>query len=475
MLRIGFVSVIRPLFKGDSPAAARRSLDELRALGRQEGFEVVTPEVTGNEPHAASGEALPPFAVSTPAAAKEAAEQLRARSLDLLLIQHTTFATGELLVPLLHAARRVGVWALPEKAGGKGESGPLPLNALCGLNMTLSFLDRPEVNKTEPVKWFYGEASSQAFRERLQPTLAALRGLKALARARILQLGGTAPGFYALGELPALAGVEVEAKPLGELFARLSCVGDKDALALARSWAKLEPTDVDEAQLTRAAKLALVLQRWAEEEGYQALAVRCWPELPDACGTMACAPLGRLADGELPASCEGDVMGALSMLALQGMTGRPAILMDLSDVDLEADALQFWHCGNAALGWASGAGTRLTTHFNRDGLGVVRDMTLREGEATGFRLLAGGKRALIFSGRFMGDEKPGFDGVRGWLTALRWAGVPVSAEAFVHNVLEHRLPHHFAFGEGGCEKGLLELCGWLGAEALPFRLPRPTL
>jgi L-fucose isomerase-like protein len=475
MLRVGFVSVIRPLFKGDSPAAARRSLDGLRALGRQEGFEVITPEVTGNEPHAASGEALPPFAVSTPAAAEQAAEQLRARALDMLLIQHTTFSTGDLLVPLLHVAKRVGVWALPEEAGGMGERGPLPLNALCGLNMTLSFLDRPEVRKEGPVKWFYGEVTSPGFRERWQPTVAALKGLKAVEGARVLQLGGTAPGFYGIGEMPALAGVEVETKPLGELFSRVSRVGEEDATALARHWAKLEPTDVDEAQLTRAARLTLALRSLAEEGGFQALAVRCWPEVPDTCGTMACASLGRLADGELPASCEGDVMGALSMLALQGITGRSSILMDLSDLDAEADALQFWHCGNAALGWASRAATRLTTHFNRDGLGVVRDMTLREGEATGFRLLAGGKRALVFAGRFLGDAKPGFDGVRGWLKALRWAGVPASAEAFVHNVLEHRLPHHFAFGEGACEEALLELCGWLGAEALPFRPPRPTL
>ena len=101
---------------------------------------------------------------------------MRRRGPDFLLIQHTTFATGDLLIPLLHAARRVGVWALPESSGGRGDTGPLPLNALCGLNMTMSFLEHPEVAKREPVKWFYGEAGSSWFRARLLPTLAALRG-----------------------------------------------------------------------------------------------------------------------------------------------------------------------------------------------------------------------------------------------------------------------------------------------------------
>lgn len=472
LLRIGFVGIVRPLFKGDSPGAASRSLKQLRALGEELGFEVVTPEVTGNEAHAATGRAIPGFAVSNLAAAEQAARQLAAQDLDLLLIQHTTFATGELLVPLLHAAERVGVWALPEAAGNGGEGGPLPLNALCGLNMTLSLLEHPKVAKREPVKWFYGEAESVWFRERLVPTLLALRGLRALGSARVLQIGGTAPGFYGLEETPVLPGVRVDAAELSELFARIAAVPEAEAEALARDWAAAEAHDLSRVQLARAARIELALWRWAEEGGYQALAVRCWPELPERCGSMACAAMGNVSS-RIPAACEGDVMGALSMLVLAGMSGESAILMDLSD--LAGEALQFWHCGNAPREWAAGGHSRLTAHFNRDGVGAVRDMMLRPGPVSGFRLLDGALSALIFSGRFGTLERAGFDGVRGWLADLRWNGVPLEPRAFVANVLDRRLPHHFAFGALELSAGLAELCAWLGARVLAAEPPRATL
>ena len=473
MLRIGFVALIRPLFKGDSPRLVRESLAALTALGQAWGFTVVTPTVTNPDRHLATGQEIPSCAVSSPETAQQAARQLAESDLDLLLIQHATFATGELLAPLVNAAQRVGVWALPEP---EVKSGPLPLNALCGLTMTLSLLKCPQVGKHAPVKWFYGPVGEERFQRRLLPTVAALRGLKALEAARILQIGGTAPGFYGLEERPELSGVTVETRPLQALFERVAAVPERAAQARAKVWLKEAAggSGVNNEQLMRAARLELALAELAREGDYHALALRCWPELPEACGAMACAAVGRLGDQAIPAACEGDVMGALSMLAVQGVSAQPAMLMDLSDLDAHDDSLLFWHCGNAPLSWAGRSGARLASHFNRE-LGVVRDMTIKPGPATGFRLLAGGRRALVFTGRFAGSEKPGFDGVRGWLSELRWAGTALGGEAFVHNLLDHRLPHHAAFGEGAWGEALLELCAWLGAEPLPFRPPRPTL
>lgn len=189
-LRLGFVSVIRPAFRGASVTAAKVSLESLTALGRELGFTVVAPDLR-SEVQTAAGAPLPSFAVHDAATAQRAALQLYELDLDFLLVQHTTFATGEVLTPLLQACERVGVWALPESAAGTlgegsgaevgGRQGPLPLNSLCGLNMTLSYLDSPHVNMRRPVRWYYGAATSEWFQSRLASTLAALRGLKALS------------------------------------------------------------------------------------------------------------------------------------------------------------------------------------------------------------------------------------------------------------------------------------------------------
>lgn len=469
---IGFVAVIRPLFKGDSPTAAIRSLEQLSSLGERLGFRVISPSLPGEQVHQASGAWLPRFAVHDIESARQAARWASDEQPDLLLIQHTTFATGDLLAPLLASQLPAGLWALPESSGRPGRGGPLPLNSLCGLNMTLSSLGHPEVDRDLPVKWFYGEADSPWFEQRLQPTLIALRSLSALRGARILDIGGTAPGFYGLEESPALDGVVVERLPLAQLFAEVAAVTSGEAAALAAEWSDQEPTAVSGEQLSRAAAVEIALARLAQRGGHAAVAMRCWPELPERCGTMACAAAGRLGDRRLPAACEGDVMGALSMLALQGAADEPSFLMDLSDVS--EDRLLFWHCGNAPRSWAA-ATTRLSRHFNREELGVVREMTVRQGDATGFRLLAGGRGAVIFEGTFAGEGPQGFDGVSGWLEEVSWDGQSLSARTFVANVLDNGLPHHFAFGQGRLGEGLRELCGWLGAQVLPAKAERHTL
>ncbi|MEJ2290318.1 MAG: L-fucose isomerase [Deinococcales bacterium] len=462
--RIGFVSVTRPAFKGDSAAAAGASLEALGALAERYGFELVP---AGQRVRDADE-------------ARRAAGALADEDLDYLLVQLTTFATGEVVAPLVQAVRRVGLWGLPERAGGHGREGPLPLNSLCGLNMSLSLLDTPQVGKEEPVKWFYGEADAPDFERRLATTVDALRGLAAVEAARILAIGGTAPGFYALEEVPELAGVQLVRRELADLFERVAAVPEAEAERRARAWAERERADVTFAQLVRGARIDAALEAMASEVDATALAVRCWPEVPETCGSMACAAMGDASGREVPAACEGDVMGALSMLALQGVSGSSAILMDLSDVDEEDDTLQAWHCGNAPLAWAaagpSGApDTRLTTHFNRDGTGVVRDMRLKAGPVSGFRLLASGRRAVVVGGEIRREEKAGFDGVRGWIGDLRWADTPVAVRGFVSNLLDRRLPHHLAFGRGDRVDALVELCALLGTEVVPALPTTPRL
>lgn len=462
-LRLGFVSVIRPAFKGDSARAANLSLDHLTALGQEHGFVVVTPEVATTH-HAATGAQLPNFAVHDAQTAAHAARQLRAAKVDFLLLQHTTFATGDVMEPLFRAAERVGVWAVPEVPEGQPYAGPLPLNSLCGLNMTLSFLDSPRVATGAPVKWFYGAAQSEWFQSRLLVTLAALRGLKALAEARVLQIGGTAPGFYGLEEPLGLAGAQVDTLPLAAFLERVGAIDERRAAATAHAQAQGEPHDVTADQLVRSARIELALADLAAEGGHQALAVRCWPELPESCGSMACAAMGNLSSG-VPAACEGDVPGALSMLALQAVSGHSAVLLDLSSLDEVQDQVMFWHCGNAPLEWAAGGNSRLTTHFNRDGVGTVRDMVLAPGPATGFRLV-GTDAAFVMAGTFAGPQRSSFDGVSGWMTDLTWNGAPLSGKEFVTNVLDQRLAHHFAFGRGQLTEALQELCAWLGRRPL---------
>ncbi len=466
-LRIGFAAVVRDAFKGGAAALAGRAQAALERQARSDGDVLLSAPELVRDVHAA----------------RRVGAWAAERELDYLLILHATFATGDLLAPLLRALPQVGVWAVPEAEGLPLERGgvlpemrPLPLNSLCGLNMTLSMLEHPAVGKTEPVKWYWGAPGSEEFRRRWLPTLGSLRGLRALRRARILQIGGTAPAFYRLEERPELAGVQLDSVPLEVLYARMVEQPEEGVRARARAWSAAEPPiSANEQHVLVAARTELALASLASEGDYQALALRCWPEFAEACGGMACAAVGAMADRLVPTACEGDVMGALSMLVVQALARAPSALMDLSDLDPEADRLLLWHCGNAPIAFAGAAGARLTTHFNRDGTGVVRDMHLAPGPATGFRLLAGGERAVIVSGTLEDTSEPDFDGVRAWWRELRWDGARSSAFEVVARLLDARLPHHLALAPGDHSEAAHELVVRLGGEVLGAARVRDAL
>ena len=468
-LRIAHVALARPAFKGDAPSAVRRSRDGLEAAAQRLDFELVTPP-GGAARHPRGDAPLPPTTVTSAEEAHAVAAALRDDPPDLVLLQHVTFATGDLIAPLVDAAPRLAVWALPE---GDVLTGPLPFNALCGLQMTLSMLGTPQLRHGDaPVKWLHGEVDEDRFLAPFTATVAALRALRTIREATVLRIGGTAPGFYALEEAPAaFAGVRVEERGLDDLFRTIENVADRDAARRAEASRVGHDVEVDDATLARSARIELALEAMANEVGADALAVRCWPELPDACDAMACAAMGAVAGRGTPTACEGDLMGALSMLALQAVAGGPAVLMDLSDLDEQTDALLLWHCGNAPAAWADPAGPRprLTTHFNRDGVGPVRDQTLTPGPASAFRLVDGGRGALVAGGTFQGAAREGFDGVRGWWAQPAWGATPVTARRFVAELLEQRVPHHLALAHGDHRVALSELCGWAGTEVRALR------
>jgi len=433
VVRLGFVPVVRPLFRGARMGLWEASREALAALGTRLGFELAyTSPAVGDE-----GEA------------RQRAAEAQAAGVDLLLLQHTTFTSGDPVVPFLELPIPLGLWALPEVTTG----GFLPQNALCGMNLALSH----PVARPLPVKWFYGGVDDPGFERELGTTIAALRGWRALRAGRVLWIGGPAPGYDRLRAVPDLP-LRVDRAELSAFLADVARVTDADVEE--RLATVDEPTSFDRGLLRACVRLEVALERAAR--GYDGVALRCWPEIPEQAGAMACAAFGRLEDRGCTMACEGDVGGLASQLAVAAVTEHPAVLLDLSHVD--GAELLFWHCGNVARVWAA-AGTRLEPHFNR-ALPAVRVMRLRPGPASGLRFVEH-RRAIVYAGEVR-DRTDVYQGVSGWIGALRWAGTPVDGDGFVAAVLNHRLPHHFAWGLGDMEGALTELCAWLG-----YRVLRP--
>ena len=423
-MKLSYVPIVRPMFRGAQMGLQERTQAELEALAKQHGFEL---QVCDPVAEAAEGEAL--------------AASFRTDSPDLLLLQHVTFATGDLVTPLLNLDLPTLVWALPEAF----EEGRLPQNALCGLNMTVSL----PAERQKPVRWLYGAPDDAAIHTQILTSLRGASAARSIAQARILQIGGSAPGFYRIASEPE-KGVQHESL---ETF--IGAASQAQPAPLPD-----EPSEYPPEALSEALKIETALSDAAR--GYDAVSLRCWPEIPEQRGTMACLACARLADRGLPVACEGDTYGALSMLAAQTVSGQPSVLLDLTHS--APDALMFWHCGNAAAVWADE--TKIEKHFNRH-IPAVRGMTLKPGKVSGLRLLENGT-ALIFGGEVVSRQSR-FEGVSGWVTNFKVAGQALSSADFLANILEYRVPHHLVFALGECQAELTETCLWLGYEVLQAR------
>jgi len=100
------------------------------------------------------------------------------------------------------------------------------------------------------------------------------------------------------------------------------------------------------------------------EEGLDALALRCWPELPNHFGHWPYLAMMRLTEEGWPVALEGDVDGAILGLA-GGLLGiGVGYLSDWLDHDEESITL--WHPGHAPRAICEPGSLRLGRHFNND-------------------------------------------------------------------------------------------------------------
>jgi hypothetical protein len=190
--------------------------------------------------------------------------------------------------------------------------------------MTLSFAEGPRAAPAAPSAGATATPTTRRCAIGCATLIAAERGALAFAATRVLAIGGTAPGFYGL-ELPPPAGARPSSSgrsPTCSPASRPSTT--RPPSAHAEAWRAEEPLDAPWEHLVAPPASTWRSGAMARDEGANALAVRCWPELPDACGAMACAAMGRAADRRTPAACEGDVWGAASMRVLQAVADAPA-------------------------------------------------------------------------------------------------------------------------------------------------------
>ena len=400
-------------------------------------------------------------AAATRAAVASIADEAPAQ----VLILQVTFTDAAMAAEVAQAfSGPLSIWSVPEPRIG----GRLRLNALCGLNLaahTLGLAGRAfgalHADPAAPGIGAELDALLSGRRDAVPrpPADAAPASAKSAAAgraavdkvsgARIGRIGRHPDGFstcaYDPKRLSELAGVAVEEISLDSLFARAAVVGEGTAVAERAAAERLADglDRVDQIQLDRSLRLHAALSAMRAEGGFDAFAIRCWPETFTEYGGAVCGPVSMMGEARVPCACEADVYGALTTLLLQAVADAPAFLVDLVDLDAADDTGVVWHCGQAPASMADpGTRPRATIHTNRR-MPLLFEFPLKPGRVTFFRVSqARGKTAAVIGGGEMLSRPMAFTGTSGVVRFDSAAG------AVFTTIVDAALEHHMALAYG---------------------------
>jgi L-fucose isomerase-like protein len=465
-LRVGYVGVsITPYF-AEKYRIRETAVAALRGLSETLGFDLVAIERP----------------IHSEAEAEAAAREIRAAGVDFLLIQNAACSMGAQLYPFVDAAPRLGLWSVPDPA----QDGEVQLHSLVSMSHYASLLKSYFKDRTVPFKWFHGPPEADKFHVRFALTVRALTAAKNLARTRVGWIGGVSPGF--VGMLPDEAGlrsrlgITVEPMDLPAIVARAEAMesGRVERAAAEIRGAATRVALADPASFERVTRFYLALLDTKEEMEFDAMAVQCWSTIQQLYNIAPCMAYSWLgSDHDFPVSCEGDVLGAVSMHMLNLVSGRKgsATLLDLASLDPGRQAMQMWHCGVTPRHFANEDGIAWVDHvtLGRNGsdgpYGVAGDQVFAPQPVTIAYVNEHGDRLLVIGSEIVDHPSKGYEGTRGWVSKLTMNGTPIDLWDLVNTLTVKGVQHHFAMGQGELTGELMELAAWTGmrlVEPIPY-------
>tara|TARA_R110000751_G_scaffold272764_1_gene372988 strand:- start:15007 stop:16422 length:1416 start_codon:yes stop_codon:yes gene_type:complete len=406
--------------------------------------------------------------------ARRAVDACLAQGADFILLLHGGFTMGDVAREIARYNIPMGVWSTPEPV----LTGDVQLNNFVSLNMSMSIVRGVRDLRKHPVQWYHGAPQDPALQARLTQSLRALSARQALLGARIGMVGGLAPTFYNMevssDRLMRALGVSVEHIDIHDMTGRMrGFAPDAVAAELALMTAAAAVDGVSDAQMDLTARAALALRAIARDGQYDALTVSDWPALQADPGMHPGAAFSWLEEvDQLPVASEGDILGAVTQLAIRAMTGKLGCLLDMTSPDLENDQILMWHGGGGPLHMARVAPTWINHPMIGRGTpegpiyGAIADYEFAEGDVTVVRVARHGEAQFAVAGHVGPHAQSGFTGCRGWVGDFSSRTGPCTAADIVTTVMEHGLEHHFVLVPGNWRSTFEEFGAWCAMQPL---------
>ncbi len=384
---------------------------------------------------------------------------------DLAVILNVTFANGAYTAEAARALDCPILLWTPEEPFP--DAGRLKLNALTGAFSaanTLTGLHRA-------YSYVYGSPGDPAVMRSVSAVFAAAKVKKELRSLNLLQVGHTPQGFG--------FGRALDASIQRDFGVRLLSIEARELIDAARGYTEEEIAPylgdakkritgleaIDAKNVSDFARLYRAYDLYVKENQIGALASRCWPDFFTAFGTPVCAVLSILDDLGVPAACEADAYGALSMYIAAAFSGKPAFFGDPVALNSDENTVTFWHCGAAPCSLArADTGAQAGVHCNRrigptmefgckaeKHVTILRIGTDADGRA---RILAAGGEAL--------DRPKQYFGTSVVVKTESDAGV------FIRGGVEYGWEPHFAVAMADVREQIAALGKMLGIEVFVF-------
>ena len=337
------------------------------------------------------------------------------------------------------------LWATPERPG----DGKVSSCALVGQHLWASIYRQAH----RPFEFVYGDPDK--VKSDLQRAIALTSTVSRLRRAKVGIVGTYAPGFIDLAADPFLIrqifGLQLHALSLPQFIDRVSNVPEEavqqdllevHTLGLTRTGTKEPAPDT---LLSVNSRFYVAMIDLMKETSLNALALQCWPELPNVLGHWPYLAVSRLTTDKHAIAIEGDVDGAIFSLISSYLGLGPGFLTDWLEHD--ASTIFFWHPGMAPLDMcnpiADEDGPTIAEHFNGSRPFVVDGRLQINHPVTISRLWRCDNRYHMTA--FEGQAIPPKRKVTGnsLLVEVEGAPVPERFDRLIHAGMPHHVHLHF--------------------------------
>jgi len=194
---------------------------------------------------------------------------------------------------------------------------------------------------------------SEEFQKDLAWFAAVCRVVNGMRNLRVGSIGARPAAFNTVRyseKLLEANGITTETVDLSEILGRIARLKDNHSgvqgkLAEIRKY--VTTSGVPEPALIKMSKLGFVIDDWMKQTDVKVSAVQCWTAMEEYFGVVPCTIMSMMSNNLLPAACEVDVCGTLSMHALALASETPSALLDWNNnYGEDPDKAVCFHCSN---------------------------------------------------------------------------------------------------------------------------------